>query len=126
MTPPNKLLRHHCLKTLKQAKRRVYAPDTVIADAVFVLASPRLYHVDRSTVTTLLTPLVRLPHLCVRNRPVVLRALVMYSSMGLDFGDAMIIAAMEQAGAHHLYSCDSDFDRVPGITRLTLEEASAV
>ena len=37
------------------------APDTVIVDAVFVLSSPRLYHLSRARVSALLTPLVRLP-----------------------------------------------------------------
>jgi len=36
----------------------------------------------------------------------------------LDFGDAMIVASMEEGGSTTLYSYDRDFDPVPGITRL--------
>jgi predicted nucleic acid-binding protein len=32
-------------------------------------------------------------------------------------GDALIVAVMQQQGLSHLASLDSDFDRVPGITR---------
>jgi predicted nucleic acid-binding protein len=32
-------------------------------------------------------------------------------------GDALIVAAMQQHGVIHLASADTDFDRVPGITR---------
>src|SRR4051812_29511920 len=63
------------------------APDTVIADAVFVLASPRLYARPRSDVQALLTPLVKLPGFRVRQKRVVLRALEIYGTTNVDFGD---------------------------------------
>jgi predicted nucleic acid-binding protein len=93
------------------------APDTVIADAVFVLSSPRLYHRSRPEVAALLTALVRLPHFQVQNRRAVLRALELYGTTALDFGDVMIAAAIEQAGSPVLYSYDTGFDRLSGITR---------
>ncbi|MBI2953741.1 MAG: type II toxin-antitoxin system PrlF family antitoxin, partial [Chloroflexi bacterium] len=40
-----------------------------------------------------------------------------YANTKLDFGDALIIASMQQAGSELLYSYDTDFDRIPGITR---------
>ena len=94
------------------------APDTVIADAVYVLASPRLYHRSRPEVRDLLTPLGRLPGVQVRNKRVVLRALEVYGGANVDFGDAMIVAAMELDGADILYSYDRDFDRFPQVKRL--------
>jgi predicted nucleic acid-binding protein len=36
---------------------------------------------------------------------------------GLLIGDALIVAIMRQQGLTHLASADTDFDRVPGITR---------
>lgn len=94
------------------------APDTVIADAVYVLASPRLYRRSRAEVRDLLTPLVRLPGFQVRNKRAVLRALEVYGGTNVDFGDAMIIAAMEQDGADTLYSYDRDFDRFAQVKRV--------
>jgi predicted nucleic acid-binding protein len=93
------------------------APDTVIADAVYVLSSPRLYHIARNDIQELLTPLVRLPHFRVQNRLAVLRALDFYASNNLDFGDTLIIASMEQQGSQILYSYDTDFDHFIEITR---------
>jgi predicted nucleic acid-binding protein len=98
-------------------ERTVVAPDTVIADAVYVLASPRLYHLPRRHVQALLTPLVRLPHFRVRGRRALLRALDLYGSTTLDFGDALIVASMEQLGSQTVYSYDTDFDRIPDIIR---------
>lgn len=95
----------------------VEAPDTVIADAVYVLSSPRLYHIARNEVRELLAPLVLLPHFRVQNHLSVLRALDLYASTKLDFGDTLIIAFMEQQNSHILYSYDTDFDCIQGITR---------
>ncbi len=72
----------------------VVAPDTVIADAVFVLS-----------------------HFRVQNRTCILRALELYASTKLDFGDTLIIASMEEQNSHILYSYDNDFDHIQGITR---------
>lgn len=94
------------------------APDTVIADAVFVLSSRRLYNLPRQEVQQLLTTLVRLPRFRVRNRRALLRALEIYGGSNLDFGDALIVAAMHEAGSEAVFSFDRDFDRLPGISRI--------
>ena len=102
---------------VEQGLLTVQAPDTVIADAVYVLSSPRLYHLARSDVQQMLAALVRLPQFHVQNRLSVLQALDLYASTRLDFGDALIIASMQQQGSQVLYSYDADFDRIEGITR---------
>jgi predicted nucleic acid-binding protein len=102
---------------IEQGFLTVKAPDTVIADAVFVLSSPRLYNIARNEVRELLAPLVHLSHFQVQNRYNVLRALDLFASTNLDFGDTLIIATMEQQNSHILYSYDNDFDRVLGITQ---------
>lgn len=96
----------------------IATPATAIADAVFVLASPRLYRLPRAQVAALLTPLVRLGGFRVQHKRVVLRALTLYGRYSIDFGDAMITAAMQVANAPHLYSYDRDFDRIPGVVRV--------
>ncbi len=102
---------------VEQGLLSVQAPDTVIADAVYVLSSPRLYHLARSDVQQMLAALVRLPQFHVQNRWSVLQALDLYASTRLDFGDALIIASMQQQGSKVLYSYDADFDQIEGITR---------
>ncbi len=102
---------------VEQGLLTIQAPDTVIADAVYVLSSPRLYHLARSDVQQMLAALVRLPQFHVQNRLSVLQALDLYASTRLDFGDALIIASMQQQGSQVLYSYDADFDRIEGITR---------
>jgi hypothetical protein len=45
---------------IKAGALEVAAPDTAIADVVYVPSSPRLYKLPRAVVRELLTPLVRL------------------------------------------------------------------
>jgi len=98
----------------------VTAPVTVIADAVFVLSSYRLYNLPRHEIASALAHLVRIPNFRVKNRRAVLAALDIYGSnpFKLDFGDAFILASMMQSGSRDVYSFDAHFDRMPGINRL--------
>ena len=97
----------------------IAAPDTVIADAVYVLSSPRLYRLPRLQVEALLRPLVRLGNFRVSNKAIVQEALYLYASSPIDFGDAMIVASMQQAGSEVVYSYDADFDRLATVVRHT-------
>ncbi len=103
---------------IEKGEARVFVPDVVIAEVVYVLSSPKSYHHSRQEVAELLTPLLNLSHLDVQNRHILLRALRIYAdTKELDFPDAYIIAAMEQTKATHLISYDTDFDDFPFITR---------
>jgi len=102
---------------VEHGARTLVAPDTVIADAVFVLSSPRIYNRPRTEVRDLLEVLVRLPGFRVDNKAVVLEALDLFATSNLDFGDAMIVAGMRRDGTAVLYSYDRDFDRFPDLLR---------
>ena len=93
------------------------ATNATGADAVFVLTSPRLYAMERPRAATALALLIDLPRFHVDQRRTVRRALDLFAATHLDFGDAMLIAAMEEAGTDTLYSFDRDFDHFPQITR---------
>ena len=105
-------------KDIEDGKVSAAAPDTVIADAVFVLQGRKTYNLPRPQIAGALSRLVRLPNFKVENRRAVLRALELYGrSTTLDFGDVMLLATMEQHQSQTLYSYDTDFDGIPGITR---------
>jgi predicted nucleic acid-binding protein len=104
---------------VERGKLIVTAPDTVIADAVYVLHSKRLYNRPKAEVAELLIALVRLPAFRVKNRRAVLAALRLYgTNPQLDFTDALIVALMHQSGPWLVCSWDTVYDRVEGITRL--------
>jgi predicted nucleic acid-binding protein len=106
-------------EAVEAGKLVVHAPVTVIADAVYVLASRRLYGLPREAVARLLTPIVRLPGLRMRGRRTVLRALSLYAATSLDFSDALIVAEMERLHARIVCSYDEHFDQVRTLRRLT-------
>jgi predicted nucleic acid-binding protein len=54
----------------------------------------------------------------VQNRRILLRALDVYATTHLDFGDAMTVATMERLSARDLYAYDHDFDAIAAINRI--------
>lgn len=93
------------------------APVTVIADAIFVLCSKRLYNLPRPDAAAALTRLVRIPGFRVDRRRTAIAALDLFGTSRLDFGDCMLVASMQKEGSTILYSYDTDFDRFPSIHR---------
>lgn len=102
---------------VEKGTSKLAAPDTVIADAVYVLSSRRLYNLPHWEVAALLTPLVRSPGFQVKNRRTVLAALSLYGRTNVDFGDVMIVASMNQSGSNIIYSFDTDFDKRSAVSR---------
>jgi predicted nucleic acid-binding protein len=93
-------------------------PNTVIADAVYVLSSKRLYDRSKPEVAELLIPLVSLPGLRISNRRAIISALRLFSAQSkLDFTDALLVTLMQQEGSGVVYSYDTDYDGVAGVTR---------
>lgn len=93
------------------------APDTVIADAVFVLSSPNLYDLPRTEIRALLATLLNYPNFKVDNKQVVIKALDFYAEKNIDFGDAMLAVLTYESSDKLIYSYDHDFDKIPDIKR---------
>lgn len=55
-------------------------------------------------MSAVLSTLVRLPNLRVPQKSAVLRALELFGTTRLDFGDALIVASMEHAGSSVVYA----------------------
>lgn len=92
-------------------------PDTTIADAVFVLSSPRLYNLSRTEIRDVLVSLLRYNNFKVDNKQAVTSALDLYASTNLDFGDCLLATLTSQTKAKEIYSYDHDFDKIKGIKR---------
>ena len=102
---------------VENGKLILTTPDTAIADAVFVLSSPRLYHLPRTEIRDVLVSLLRYANFKVDNKQAVSRALELYAATNLDFGDCLLAALTSQTGAKEIYSYDHDFDKIEGIVR---------
>lgn len=102
---------------VEDGKLTLSAPDTVIADAVFVLSSPRLYHLPRPIIRDLLLPLIRLPNFKVENKQDLINALDLYATSKLDFSDCLLAVLTLKTRLKTIYSYDQDLDNITDILR---------
>lgn len=105
-------------KKVENGSLSLFAPDTVIADTVFVLSSPRLYNLSRPNIRDLLSVLLRYPNFKVENKQTVITALDLYAESNIDFGDAMLAILVLNTDRKELYSYDHNFDKISNLKRL--------
>jgi predicted nucleic acid-binding protein len=89
----------------------------VVAEIVFVLSSPRIYGVPREDIRDHLVPLLTLPGIQLEHKRLYHRVFDLFTSLPIDYIDcyhAVLVASYRQ---NTLYSFDTDFDAVPGLTR---------
>ncbi len=115
-------LRHAALLLrLESGQETAVTSDLVIFETVFVLQSPRQYGLSRERVCQLLEPLVNLRGLRLPRKSLYSRVFDLFLNNSVSFADAYNAAYMEARGLNEVYSYDSDFDRIPGITRVEPE-----
>jgi uncharacterized protein len=106
------------IQAIKHGQERVETTESAIAEVVYILSSPKHYHLSHDAVVTNLAPVVQLRGLTVPRKRVLLRSLALYQQYThLDFEDCISIATMENRGITEILSYDRGFDRVPGIVR---------
>lgn len=94
--------------------------EGVVVEIVQVLSSQALYDLPRADIREHLDAIIGLPRIKLPNKGVYLRALEFYAQHAfLDFVDALQVAHMERRGITEIASFDRDFDRIPGIRRLS-------
>lgn len=99
-------------------QEQVTTCEAVITEILDNLYSPRQYNLSHADAAARLRPLLSLGGLKLANKRVYLRALDIFAvSPFLDFEDAVIVAHVERQGIAEVLSYDTDFDRVPGVTR---------
>jgi len=110
-----------CLALFQKAERNqvnLITSESVIAEVVFVLSSPKHYRLARPQIQVALSRLLLLPGLKAPTRNTLLRALALYAQHVLDFEDCLSLAHMEQMKVQQIYSYDQGFDRITTIERL--------
>lgn len=103
---------------VRSGQETVTTTEVVIAEVLYNLCSPRQYNLSHADAVSKLRPLLSMGSLKLPNKRVYLRALELFAAHSfLDFEDAVIAAHMERQGITELYSYDTDFGRLTGITR---------
>ena len=109
-----------CFELLQAAERdevELITSESVIAEVVYVLSSPRLYGLSPERIRSLLLPIINLRGLKLSPRRLYLRALDLYATSRIDFEDALAVAHMERRGITEILSYDAHLDRIEGIER---------
>lgn len=103
---------------VKRGDEQVTTCEAVITEVIYNLVSPRQYNLTHEEAAARLQPLLTLRGLRLPRKRTYLRALDLFAvSRYLDIEDAVIVAHVENTGERELYSYDTDFDRVPVVTR---------
>ena len=109
------------LLRLEQGEEVAVATDIVIFEAVYILQSPRHYGLTRSHIRQLVEPLIALRGLRLPRKSLYARVFDLYCDTSVSFADAYNAAYMESRDITEVYSYDTDFDRIPGISRMEPE-----
>jgi len=111
----------NCYELFQKAKTgeiRLITCEAVITEVVYVLSSESLYRLPREEIQQLLTPIISLKGLKLRQKKIFLRALEVYTLNNIDFEDALIYAYMENGKIKKIFSYNRDFDKLDGINRI--------
>ena len=103
------------LARIERGEIEVYTADTVVFEAVFTLQ--RHYEVSRSRIRDNLLPLLQLPGVVLPGKQKFHEVFALYVEQTLPFADAYHVVLMEHLGLSQIIGFDTDFDRVPGISR---------
>lgn len=109
------------LLRLERGEEVAVATDIVIFEVVYILQSPRHYGLSRSRIRQLVEPIIALRGLRLPRKSLYAKAFDLYCNSSVSFADAYNAAYMENRGITEVYSYDTDFDLVAGITRVEPE-----
>lgn len=104
-------------QALEQGREAGWTTHLVIAELVFVLANPKTYHLSREAIRDRLLPLIGLPKLKLAQKQLYPRIFALYTSLAIDYIDCYHATLIEHRHGAELYSFDTDFDRIPSLTR---------
>lgn len=104
------------LEQVEYGGERIALSPLVVFETVFTLQ--RGYGLSKPRIRQLIEDLLSLRHVHLPNKSHYYQALALYAASPLSFADAYNIVYMGAHGLADIWSYDTDFDRVPGITRL--------
>jgi len=91
--------------------------DMVVAEIVWFLERPPI-RMKPNAIRDQLAPLIGLPGLRLPDKNLLVEAFQTYAEGRVNFIDAYNAAVMRRRRLDRIYSYDTDFDRLPGLTRL--------
>ena len=104
---------------VSSGEKQITSCEAIIAEVVYVLRSGKHYALSAEDVRARLLPILSLRGFSLPYKRSILEALDLTAeNPSLDFEDALAAAHMRRQGIETILSYDSDFDTMPGITRV--------
>lgn len=103
------------LARIERGEFKARIADTVVFEAVFTLQ--RYYHQPKAKIRDALLPLIELPGIILPGKRHLREVFDLYVDLNLPFADAYHAVLMGRLKLDEIVSFDTEFDRVPGITR---------
>jgi predicted nucleic acid-binding protein len=104
---------------VQRGELRVRITESVLTEILNVRCSRRQFGLSHQDAAARVSPILRLRGVRIPRKQVCLRALAIFAVYcRVDLEDALVIAHMEHEGETELYSYDTDFGGVAGITRI--------
>jgi predicted nucleic acid-binding protein len=108
------------LQRIERGEERAETSLPVIFETVFTLQ--RRYRVPLPEIRDLLLPILRMRGLRLPSKTLCIAALDLYVEHNISYVDAFNALYMQSRGTTEVYSWDTDFDRIEGITRIEPED----
>ncbi len=105
------------IQAIERGETTVWTSELAIAEVVFVLESKRTYNLPREAIRDVLLPLLGLSGIKLTHKRLYPLIFDLYTRLPIDFIDCYHVALMEQRDDRTLFSYDTDFDKVGGVTR---------
>ena len=103
------------LTRVERGEEKVETSAMVVFETIFTLQ--HRYQMPREQIRDALGDLLSLRALRLSGKRLFQNALELYATSKLSFADAHTVSYMRQRGLTEIYSWDTDFDQIKGITR---------
>jgi predicted nucleic acid-binding protein len=104
------------LLRVERGEEQVITTPLVIFETIFTLN--RTYPRSRDHLRDRVSDVLSLRGLQLPGKGLFLEALQLFAATNVSFADAFNAVTMQARGVSEIYSWDTDFDRLPGITRV--------
>ncbi|MBI2431023.1 MAG: PIN domain-containing protein [Candidatus Levybacteria bacterium] len=108
------------LQRVERGEEQIQTSTIVIFETVYVLRS--IYHVPKPKIRELVGNLIRLRGLHLPGKYLCLDVLDLFVERNISFADAYNALYMRAQEIPEIYSWDTDFDKLEGITRIEPQE----
>lgn len=104
------------LLRVERGEKKIALSPLVVFETIFTLQHQ--YHQPRVQIRDTVSDILSLRGVELPDKRLFQRALELYARRSISFADADNAVYLQARGLNEIYSCDGDFDELPGIARV--------